>query len=205
MNLEDKIIAGLGSATSRIPVPPPPAVGDVIRRGGRRRMMRFGVAGILSIGILVSTTILAIGSEPDPSYPAAPGSSCPVTIPGEVGFVPPEPYPPTPNAPNHVWYGSDGLWTTLNADGSSDFRKSVWWSANFPGGLEEERPAISVTYQRLDGDQEVVVSASPGDNAYTPEEGWFMFADIKSLTTPGCWEVTASYKGESLSYVWELP
>ena len=45
---------------------------------------------------------------------------------------------------------------------------------------------------------------SPGTNAYTPEDRWFMIAGIDP-NTPGCWRVTATYKGATLSYVYELP
>ncbi|MFQ5524056.1 MAG: hypothetical protein ACE5F5_10840 [Acidimicrobiia bacterium] len=73
---------------------------------------------------------------------------------------------------------------------------------NFPGGETEQEPPISVTYQRLDTDQELIVDPAPGTNAFTPEDGWFMIASIDP-PEPGCWRVTATYKRATVSYVYE--
>jgi hypothetical protein len=80
-------------------------------------------------------------------------------------------------------------------------RKSVWWSANFPGGATEEEPGISVFWQRLDADA-ARIHQFEGTNALTGEEGWFMIAGFDP-PEPGCWRVTASYKGSTLTYVYD--
>ncbi len=90
-----------------------------------------------------------------------------------------------------MWYGTPELWTVLSVDGTYPEQKSVWWSVRFPGGTVEEDPDIT--------------SASPGTNAYTPEEGWFMIADFPVELPAGCWEIRAAYKGASLSYVVAVP
>lgn len=128
-------------------------------------------------------------------------AACPVTIPAEGGFSPPEPWPADYPHDGMVWFGTDGLWTALSLDGDHDPRKSVWWSANFPGGQEEEQPPLDVVWRRLDGD-EVHVHDEDATNAYTVEEGWFMMQGIDP-DTAGCWEVTATYKEATLSYVYE--
>ena len=142
---------------------------------------------------------------------------CPVTIPSQPGFVatksetvtysknfpPPDPWPSEYPHKGIVWYGSEDLWTALAIDGDHGERKSVWWSVNFPGGVVEERPDVSVAWTRLDTDQPVVIdNGGKTTNAYTPEEGWFMIAGIDP-DEPGCWEVEATYKGASLSYVYD--
>lgn len=142
---------------------------------------------------------------------------CPVTIPPQPGFAASEPekvtysehFPapdPWPSEYPHegiVWYGSEELWTALAIDGDHGGRKSVWWSVNFPGGIEEEQPDVSVTWTRLDtADSIVIDSGGEATNAFTPEEGWFMIAGIDP-NEAGCWEVEATYKGAILSYVYE--
>lgn len=142
---------------------------------------------------------------------------CPVTIPSQPGFVatksekvtysknfpPPDPWPSEYPHEGMVWYGSEDLWTALAIDGDHGERKSVWWSVAFPGGVVEEQPDVSVTWTRLDTDQPVVIdNGGQATNAYTSEEGWFMIAGIDP-DEPGCWEVEATYKGASLSYVYE--
>ncbi len=142
-----------------------------------------------------------VGSEPLVIY--SPPQDCPVTIP-EQGFTPPADYPATPSDPNSVWYGNDQLWTVLSTDGSYLPRKSVWWSVNFPGGSVEEIPPISVTYRLLNVDRDLTIQSTEGTNAYTDADGWFMIADIDPNYS-GCWEITATYKGASLTYVYYNP
>ena len=100
-----------------------------------------------------------------------------------------------------VWYGTDELWTVLDIDGDHPPRKSGWWSESFLGGAVEERPEVVVTWTRLDMKDEVVTDAN-GTNAHTDQDGWFMIGGIDP-DIPGCWEVTATYGGASVSYVYE--
>lgn len=143
-----------------------------------------------------------IGGDLERSGEPATTTACPVTIPGP-GLAPPDPYPAAPSDPASAWYGTPALWTMLRRDGSYGVRKSVWWSRDFQGGAAESTPAISVTWRRLDPSGEVIVEEGPGTNAFTVEDGQFMIAGIDP-EEPGCWEVTASYRGTSLSYTYLL-
>jgi hypothetical protein len=127
---------------------------------------------------------------------------CPVTVPPVPGLAVPEPYPEQPS--QGVWYGTEELWTVLEPDGTYAPRKGVFWSADFPGGDVEEQPDLAVTWKRLDEDAPVIAEGSPGTNAYTSEDGWFMMAGIDP-DARGCWEVTATYRGAILSYVYLRP
>lgn len=126
------------------------------------------------------------------------GPMCVVTVPPEPGLVVPNTHPEEPVFGR--WYGTSDLWTVLETDGSYGPRKSVWWSANFPGGVDEERPEVLVTWRRLDREAPILSNDSAATNAYTAEYGWFMIAGIDP-EDPGCWEITATYKGATLSYV----
>jgi hypothetical protein len=128
---------------------------------------------------------------------------CPVTIPSRSGFLAPEPWPAHyPLDDDLLWYGTEGLWTALPVD-PSDYgpRKSVWWSTNFTGGFVEGGLDISVFWQRLDADAPAIHQFE-ATNAMTEEEGWFMIAgsDPPEL---GCWRVTASFEGSTLTYVYD--
>jgi hypothetical protein len=141
---------------------------------------------------------------------------CPVTLPPQPGFLATEPEGLTysehfratgwPREYPHegmVWYGSEELWTALAIDGDHGERKSVWWSVNFPGGVVEEQPDVSVTWTRLDTEKPVVIdNGGEATNAFTAQDGWFMIAGIDP-NQPGCWHVEATYKGATLSYVYE--
>lgn len=47
-----------------------------------------------------------------------------------------------------------------------------------------------------------ITNGSMGTNAYTVEDGWFIIGGIDP-DVGGCWRVTATYKGASMSYVYE--
>ena len=135
-----------------------------------------------------------------------PGSGLEVAPPADAvyskAFPAPDPYPRQYPHEGMVWYGSEDLWTALPVDGEYEARKSVWWSANFPGGTVEEQPEVWVTWTRLDSDEPVVVdNDGRATNAHTAVEGWFMIAGIDP-DEPGCWKVEATYKDASLSYVY---
>lgn len=130
------------------------------------------------------------------------GFVCPVTIPPQPGFTPPDGYPATPVF--GVWYGAEGLWTVLDTDGSYRPRMTVLWSANFLGGIKEERPAVDVTWKNLDATDVSLSNDRLATNAYTQEDGDFMIAGLDP-NTPGCWEVAATYKGATLTYVYLVP
>ncbi len=131
----------------------------------------------------------------------ADGDHCPVTVPSST-FTPPEPYRATPSDLDSVWYGTEDLWTYLSLDGSCRERKSVWWSVKFPGGVVGERPTVLVIWSRLDSSDDAIFNDFDGTNAHTPEEGDWMIAG-NDPRERGCWEVYATHKGATLSYVYD--
>jgi hypothetical protein len=184
-------------------------VGGEARRVRRRRAVVAGAAAALAVA--AGAVAVGTGGAGDQQVHAdgsttttTPPFTCPVTEASEPGLDPPDGFSAPP--PDDVWYGTADLWTALPADGSSPVpRKSVWWSQNFPGGGEEEQPAVSVTWRRLDDPSAPVVRAEPpGTNAFTPGTGWFMIASEMDPISIGCWEVTGSYKGHELTYVYEV-
>ena len=177
---------------------------DLWRRGRRQRRAVQWVAVVASVIVAVAAVVVMpqVMEAPPALEVAEQPAGCPVTIPSE-DFVPPEPYP-TDAGDDHRWYGTDELWTVLDADGDYRRRKSIWWSENFPGGSAEERPPITVTWQRLDQPGLPPIVSDRATNGYTAEDGWLMIAGIDP-DIPGCWRVTASYKGARLSYVYHLP
>ena len=106
------------------------------------------------------------------------------------------------------WYGTDRLWTELNRSGEvwiglpldADGRlgqKSFWWSADFDVNKVTE-PEIRVTGRQLDGPGRFD-APGPGTNA----QAGFGIAMLTGIDIPstGCWQITGTYRGTSLSYV----
>ncbi len=139
------------------------------------------------------------------------GFECPVTVPTPSGFIPSELYPthfPNDeqvfywNTGNDHWYGTDRLWTVLPLDPRQYIgRQSVWWSLDLPSPAAEIEPDIDVFWRRLDRDAPVARATGAGSGGI-PSTGSFMMAGIDPQE-PGCWQVTATYKGATLSYVYD--
>jgi hypothetical protein len=165
-------------------------------------------AGVSKRGDLLTPSSSA-GSSAGPN-------ACPVTVPPQPGFTPPEPYPPEPPSSfQAAWYGTPELWTTLDRYGQvwrdlpvekdgSVGDKTLWWSENYStaDGEDFHNAGITVTAVRLDGPAPKVVEG-PGVGSFNPDIGNFMLVGLV-LPEPGCWEVTASYKGAELSYVMQV-
>ena len=142
---------------------------------------------------------------------------CPVTVPPQPGFVPPEPYPAEPGPPiptsDQVWYGTPELWTILDRDGAlwndlpverdgSVGDKTLWFSESFSTAAGEDFSGdgkIQITATRLDGSAAPVAQRG-GVPSFHGHIKNFMLVGLV-LPKAGCWEVTASYKSAELSYV----
>ncbi len=141
-----------------------------------------------------------------------PPATCPITQPPEPPYVPPPPYPPNAPFAREFWYGSEALWTSLNADGTwrelphntgGYTQKVFWWRKGY-SWTDEPEPELSVTGRRLDASAPPL-HASKATNAFAPDIQSAMLVGV-DVPTPGCWEITGRYGGRELSFtVWVAP
>lgn len=138
-----------------------------------------------------------------------PSASCPITRRPAKEFIPPVPYKRDENA---FWLGSEKLWTIRP-------ERAIWeWARHQPGHEQEvqpltakifwmrlgydsraeQRPAIRVTGRRLDGPTQPLLVLQPTNAFEGP--GSAMLTGVY-VPTPGCWEITGDYHGNSLSFV----
>ena len=208
---------------------PPPATIDPasLRRdtgSGARRLLVSFAAGAAGAALVLATVGIAaqlglwprvdepnLGTAPSEagaSMPAATGETgCSVTRP-DPAFVAPSPYPAAaPPLYESEWFGSDALWTMLDRDGEvwrfpqgPDHlaEKTFWWSLQSPGPAAEPEPAITVVGTRLDAAG--TFTSGPGTNAARDDFGQAMLVGVE-IPSPGCWQITASYRDAVLSYV----
>jgi hypothetical protein len=136
-------------------------------------------------------------------------ASCPTTRPPDPPFVPPAPYPPRPPPlyGDMFWYGTNGLWTWLHANGTWSmarglgavrFDKSFWWREGYDWQTETT-PRLQLTGRRLDA-AAPRVTISEATNGFRDDIGAFMLIGLE-LPTGGCWELTGHYAGRSLRFV----
>jgi hypothetical protein len=159
----------------------------------------------------VAEPVAKPAAEPvaEPAAAGATAASCPTTRPPDPPFAPPAPYPDTPPPlyGDKFWYGTDRLWTWLDADGTwpmpgapggvqSD--KSFWWREGYDWQTETT-PPLQVTARRLDA-AAPPVSVSAATNGFRDDIGAFMLLGLE-LPDEGCWELTGHYAGRTLSFV----
>jgi hypothetical protein len=126
--------------------------------------------------------------------------NCPKTIPSDDLLAAPFPS-------SNRWYGSETLAVMLPMEGmwrglGSRYRfrdKLFLWSSGFKPGLESN---LKVSARRLDGTgAEGVIS--PPTNAHAPDLGGWTMLVMVEFPSPGCWEITGEYLGQTLSFVVE--
>ncbi len=139
----------------------------------------------------------------NPVSSATVAAGCPVTRPPDPPFVPAEGPQRPPDYEHAFWYGTDALWTMPTFGGTWALargedgwytQKTFWWSKDFA----EIEPKITVTARRLDGSAAAIHTGRP-TNAGS-DFGSAMLVGVE-FPTAGCWELTAAYRGHSLSYV----
>lgn len=190
-------------------------------RGARRALLSFA-AGAAGAALVLATVVLAshfriwpeadergLGTAPTESVggTGAATNACAVTRP-DPAFVAPSPYPATaPPLYQADWYGSEALWTMIDRDGEvwpfptgadGFVQKTFWWSLEWAGWTNDPEPAITVVGTRLDGPG--TFTSGPGTNAFREDFGQAMLVGVE-FPTPGCWQITATYRDAVLSYV----
>jgi hypothetical protein len=187
------------------------------RASAMRRIIAVLVGGLMisacAAGASERADITSPGSNPASS--AGP-NTCPVTVPPQPGFVPPDPYPPEPPF-EQVWYGTPDLWTILDANGAvwGDLPvgkgphavgdKTLWFSESFSTAEGEDFSGdadITLTAVHLDGSAPTVVQEG-GVPSFNRDIKNFMLVPL-GLPEPGCWELTARYQGAELTYVLQV-
>lgn len=144
-----------------------------------------------------------------PLLPNGVPKSCPVTKPALPPFVPPPGYPAEPG-PDYFWFGTLKLWTNLPADGAwrglghytpddPTFRQKLFFWRQGYKVTSESRPALKVTGRRMDGPAPALQRDRPNgswqDNRYP-----FIVTGV-NFPTLGCWEVTAAYREDKLTFI----
>ena len=160
----------------------------------------------LSAAALASPNVLA-SSEGAASTVLRFQRTCVPTVAPDLPFTTPAPYPSRAPSPS-FWHGHRDLWTMLGSDGTwaglprheKGFRQKVfWWSPGFDGRVEPQ-PDLVVIGRRLDGPG-AFVRPGPATNAYHVDfGGWTILTGIDVPTT-GCWELTGTYRGQSVTFV----
>jgi hypothetical protein len=107
--------------------------------------------------------------------------------------------------PSARWYGTEKLAVQLPPRGkwrglgpTHNFRDKLFlWSKGFEARSEKN---LKVTGVRLDADSPPAVISKP-TNAYADSLGGWTMLVLVELPTAGCWQITAEYMGEKLTFV----
>ena len=168
------------------------------------------LTSVVIVSIVSATTSTAkvlVSGSPDVGAPA----SCSVTVQSTPAFFAPPPYPQHAPGGRSFWHGTRTLWTMLEADGTwpglprnpNGFRQKVfWWSPGFDGRVEGRRSSVSSAVDSMVPNRS---SLGPATNAHHADfGGWTILTGI-DVPTAGCWELTGTYRENSLTFVVWIP
>lgn len=196
-----------------------PAFGHLlVRRRHRNLISAWSLAGATVVGIAVVVLTWPTSGISDPSATPPPlagvPESCPVTVPGENAFTPEGEAPEDPPAVyEDVWFGTPDLWTLVSPEGEvwSDLprdadgtltERTFWWSANYSA---DDPGEIRVTAEQLGGSGLTFEASETAGSGFDPfmTQPTHESVTVVGLDLPntGCWRLTATYKGATLSYV----
>jgi len=159
---------------------------------------------ILPILLFASLLTGNAATQYDEALPGNPPPTCPVTVPQEPAFTPPEPYDSL-GFEGEFWFGSNSLWTALPQDGTWESlphnpegytQKVFWWREGY---VWDKEPDLTVTGERLDSKTSPLI-ASKATNAYASDIGSAMLVGV-DFPTPGCWKIAGKYGDAELSFV----
>ncbi|MBI3751604.1 MAG: hypothetical protein HY263_08135 [Chloroflexi bacterium] len=192
-----------------------PRLADVWRAPTHRSGLRL-TSLLLAVGLVVLLGVAALGPggspapstsvvrpSPSPSVP----TSCFVTLRSDAGAGPLASQLASMSLPGSlVPYGQPALWATIPRSGSwpsststsgGRFIRTFWYSDRW-SITDEPSPSISVSAGRFGGGQSVTGSAAV--SARSRELGTSMIVSL-DLPSGGCWQITGTYRDQSLSYV----
>jgi len=183
------------------------------QRRRRNVISAWSAAAVATLSIaLVILVWPSMGiSNPAATSPTLTGvpASCPVTVPGRSAFTPASETPEgPPSVYDEVWYGTPQLWTMINPQGEVNSKRwlegdrTFWWSEEYSPDNPGE---FTITAEQIDGPTSTVRVSEPAGSGFSP----FMVQPTHESVThvgialpePGCWRLTAEYKGATLSYV----
>lgn len=145
-----------------------------------------------TVAQLIGTLVL-LAISPGPVL----AEGCLVTLPPSPVFVPPDPYIASTNG---FWFGSDALWVHLPLEFEANQGQKVFvFSKNYRSAFSEPKPDLVVTGRRLDGESPRAISGH-ATNAIKVMGGPAMLVGM-TLPAAGCWELTAYYRGASVTFV----
>jgi hypothetical protein len=132
----------------------------------------------------------------------AASGDCPVTLPSSS----PVDVPHGASGGSHAWYGSEALAVRIPVDGrwqgmgpGKHFGDKFWiWRRGF-NAKTETAPALTFTGVKLnDGDNPQRMQIGRATNAFGP--GWSSMLTGMAFPSAGCWQVTAKYVREAITY-----
>jgi hypothetical protein len=140
-----------------------------------------------------------------PHVVASSTATCPVTITQTTPFT-----EPLHASPTQFWFGSESLAVLINTSGKwqgmgadHHYRnKLFWWRRGYNGAIEQ-RPALTVTGRRINGEA-ATARASRATNAHSRDFGGWAILVMMEFPAAGCWEVTGNYHADQLSFIVEV-
>jgi hypothetical protein len=157
-----------------------------------RRLIQRGGTARLTCALLL---VLMIGA------PVRTDNSCRATPPPVPAFIPPAPYSPAPLGDHAFLVGTNDLWVGVWNQPWQGLRHKVWWWRPGFDGAGEQSPALAILLREVSSNIAVALNTPATNGSFDGESKMLVGIDFP---TPGCWQVTGTYGGHTLSFVTEV-
>jgi hypothetical protein len=151
-------------------------------------------------------------SAEETAPPDIPAANCRVTLPADGVFEPPSSVSLGPlRTPDRFFFGTEGLWTVLPADGTwrgqatskrGDFvydDKFQWFRTR---AFTPQDGPLTISGKRLDGSAPSFIETFDA-YSFPPKHGYAMTMATISIPAFGCWHITGHYKDQDVTFtIW---
>jgi len=128
-------------------------------------------------------------------------NSCRTTPPPVPAFIPPAPYSPAPLGDNAFLVGTHDLWVGVWNQPWQGLRHKVWWWRPGFNGAGEPSPALAILLREVRSNVAFALNTPATNGSFGGESKMLVGIDFPA---PGCWQVTGTYGGHTLSFVTEV-
>jgi hypothetical protein len=176
--------------------------------------VRLTLVALLSSQVPLSLSAQASieQSSEETAPPDTRPANCRVTLPADGVFEPPSSVLlGPPRTPDRFFFGTEGLWTVLPADGTwrghatnkaGDFvydDKFQWYRTR---AFTPQDGPLTISGKRLDGPAPSFIETFDA-YSFPPKHGYAMTMAMISIPAFGCWHITGHYKGQDVTFaIW---
>jgi hypothetical protein len=128
-------------------------------------------------------------------------AACRTTAAPSPAFIPPAPYSPSPFGDEAFLFGTNDLWVAVWKQPWQGLRHKLWWWRPGFNGAAEQSPALTILLRGVGSNVGFTLNTPATNGSFGGESKMLVGIDFPAS---GCWQVTGTYGGHTLSFVTDV-